>query len=74
MESEPIIFPYLTYKKQFGFLVCSQNAREIVVAVLKQFFKDILTIIQFSYLVVIRGLPVLSFGSSVLSALDLLIT
>ena len=71
-------FPYLTYEKQFfleiSFPVCSQNSREINVAVSKQSFKDILTIIWSSCLVVIEGLLVLGFGSSVLSALNLLIT
>ena len=52
-----------------GFTVCSQNAQEIVVAVSKQSFKDILTIIRPSRLVVIRGLLVFGFGSRVLSAL-----
>ena len=59
---------------EIDFPVCSQNAQHIDVAVLKQSFKDILTIILSSHLVVIVGLPVLSFGSSVLSALNLLIT
>ena len=65
MESELLIFPYLTYEKQFflviGFPVCTQNAQEIKVAVLKWYFKDILTIIRSSCLVVIGGLPVLGF-------------
>ena len=78
MESEPLIFPYLTNEKQFfkrfGFPVCSQNAREIDGAVSKRSFKDILTIIRSSRLVVIGALPVLGFGSSVLSALNLLVT
>ena len=79
MESDPLIFPYLTYEKQFffleiGFPICSQNAREIDVAVSKRSFKDILTIIRSSSLVVIGDLPVLGFGLSVLSALNLLIT
>ena len=56
------------------FPVCSQNAREIDVAVSKLSFKDILTIIRSFCLVVIGGLPILGFGSSVLSALTLLIT
>ena len=55
---------------EIGFPVCSENAREIDVAV----SKDILTIIRSSCLVVIGGLPVLGFGSSVFSALNLLIT
>ena len=59
---------------EIGFHVCSQNTREIDVAVSKRSFKDILTIILSSRLVVIRGLPVIGFGSSVLSALNLLIT
>ena len=60
---------------EIGFPVCSQNAWEIDIAVLKQSFKDILTIIQSCHLVVIGGLQVLSFGSSVLlSDLNLLIT
>ena len=39
---------------EIGFPVCSQNAREIDVSVSKQSFKDILTIIQSSRLVVMR--------------------
>ena len=77
MESEPLIFPYSTYEKLFleiGFPICSQNPQEIDAAVSKWFFKDILTIIKSYRLVVIGGLPVLGFGSSVLSALNLLIT
>ena len=78
MESKPLIFLYSTYKKQFfseiGFPVCSQSTWGIDIAVSKWSFKDILTIIWSSCLVVIGGLPVLSFGSSVLSALNLLIT
>ena len=58
---------------EIGFPVCSQNGREIDIVVLKRSFKDILTIIRSSRFVVIGGLPVLSFGSSVL-ALNLLIT
>ena len=65
---------YLIYEKQFfleiGLPVCSQLAREIDVAVSKRSF----TIIQFSSLVVRGDLPVFGFGSSVLSALYLLIT
>ena len=52
---------------EIGFPVCSQNAREKDVTVLKWSFKDVLTIIWFSRSVVIGGLPVLRFGSSVLS-------
>ena len=59
---------------EIGFPVCSQNAWEIDVAVSKQSFKDILTIIRSSRLVVIGGLPVLGFDSSVLLALNILIT
>ena len=58
---------------EIGLLVCSQNSREIDVAVSKQSFKDILTIIWSSSMVVIRGLLVLGFGSNVLSALNLFI-
>ena len=75
MESEPQFFPYLNYEKVFleiGFPVCSENVREIDVS--KWSFKDILIIIRSSRLVVIGGLLLLSFGSSVLSALNLLIT
>ena len=57
-----------------GFAVCSQKAREIDVAVSKRSFKAIFTIIRSSCLVVIGGLPVLGFDSSVLSALNQLIT
>ena len=77
MEFEPLIFPYLTYKKVFleiGFSICSQNAQEIDVAASKWSFKNILTIIQSSRLVVIGSLSVLGFGSSVLSALNLPVT
>ena len=77
MESESLIFPYLTYERVFleiDFPVCSLNAQEKDVAVSKWSFKDILTIIQSSRLIVIGGLPVFSFGSSVLSALNLLIS
>ena len=59
---------------EIGFPVCSRNEREIDVAISKRSFKDILAIITSSRLVVIGGLPVLAFGSSVLSALNLLIT
>ena len=59
---------------EIHFSVCSRNSREIDVAVLKRSFKDILTTIWCSRLVVIGGLPVLGFGSSVLLALNLLIT
>ena len=52
----------------------SQNAQKIDVDILKRSFKDILTIIRSSCLIVIGGLPVLGFGFSVLSALNLLIT
>ena len=78
MESKPLIFPYLNLWErvfqEIDFPVCSQNAREIYVAISKRSFKDILKIIRSSRLVVIEGLPVLGFGSSVLSALNLLIT
>ena len=57
-----------------GFPVYSQNAREIDVALSKLSFKDNLSIIRSSCLVVIGGLQVLGFGSSVLLALNLLIT
>ena len=57
-----------------GFRVCSQNVREIDVVVSRGSFKDIITIIWSSHLVVKGGLPVLGFGSSVLSALNLLTT
>ena len=76
MESEPLIFPYLTSEKIFlenDLPVSSQNSREINVAISKQSFKDILTIIRFSRFVDIGGLIVLGFGSSLLSALILLI-
>ena len=59
---------------EIGFPICSQNSREINVSVAKQSLKDILTIPQSSCLAVIGGLRVLNFGSSVLSALNLLIT
>ena len=59
---------------EIGFSVFSQNAREINVAISKRSFKDILTIIRSSCLVVVAGLPVLGFGSSILSALNFLIT
>ena len=74
MKSEPQIFPYLSDEKVFleiGFSFCSQNTQEIDVAISKGSFKDILTIIRSSCLVVLGGLPVLGF---VLSALNLLIT
>ena len=48
-----------------GFPVCSQDAREIDIAVSKRSFIDILIIIRFFHWVVIGGLPVLDFGSSV---------
>ena len=54
-----------------GSPVCSQNARKIDVAASKRFFKDILTTIRPSGLVGIGSLPTLSFGSSILSALNL---
>ena len=78
MKSESLIF-YLFYLREtvfleIGFPVCSQNVQEIDVAVSKRSFKDILTIIWSSRMVVIGGLLVLSSCSSVLSALDLLIT
>ena len=63
-----------TVSLEIGFPVCTQNAREIDVAVSKRSFKDILTIIRSSRLVVIRRLPAPSFGLSVFSALNLLIT
>ena len=60
MESEPLIFHYLTYEKQFfleiGFPICIQNEREKDAAVSKLSFKHILTIIRFSCLVVIGDL------------------
>ena len=49
-----------------GFPFWSQIAREIDVALSKRSFKDILTIIRSLRLVVIGGLPVLGFGSSLL--------
>ena len=58
---------------EISFPVCSQNAWEIDVVVLKQSFKDILKMILSSRLVVLRGQQVLGFSSSVLSALNLLI-
>ena len=54
--------------------VRTQNVLEIEVPLSKRTLKDILTIIRFSRLVVIWALPLLGFGSSVLSALNLLIT
>ena len=51
----------------FGIPVCLQNVQEIDIAVSRWSFKDILTIIWSSHLVVIGGLPGLGFGSSVLS-------
>ena len=58
---------------EIGLPVCSQNVWERDVVVSKRSFKDILTIIRSSHLLVIGGLPVLSFSSSVLSALNRLI-
>ena len=59
--------PQETVFLNIGFCVCSLNAREIDIALYKRSFKDILIITRSSRLVVIGGLPVLSFGSSVLS-------
>ena len=77
MESEPLIFPYLNYEKPFfwwlAFLFAHKNAREIDFAVLKRSFKDVLTIIRYSRLVLIESLPVLGFGLSILLAINLLI-
>ena len=53
---------------EIGFPVCSQNAWEIDVAVLKHTFKDLSIIIRSSHLVIIGSQLVLGFGSSVLSA------
>ena len=58
---------------EIGFPLCSQNAREIDVAVSKLSFKDILTIIRSSHLADTGGLVVLGFGLSALSVLNLLI-
>ena len=52
---------------EIGFPVSSQNVQEIDVAVLKWSFKDILTIIQSSCLVVIRSLSVLFWLKSLVS-------
>ena len=78
MKPEPQFFSLFNLREtvflEIDFPVSSQNKLEIDVAVSKRSFKDILTIIRSSRLVVIGSLAVLGFGSSVLSALNLLIT
>ena len=55
-----LIFPYLTYEKQFFKRLAFLFAHKMHIAVSKRSFKDILTIIQ-SSLVIRGGLPVLGF-------------